>query len=61
MVAQFNLTDAQVIKWLARAGGTVNSVHKPFRQVAVGVNPPVAEERPVRARGVHVGEVHGHK
>ena len=34
-------------------------VNHPFCQVSVGVNPPVAQERPVRARVVHLGEVNG--
>ena len=35
------------------------SVNQTFGKPAVSINPPVAQERPVRARGVHVGEVNG--
>src|ERR1035437_3571487 len=35
------------------------SIHQPLRQISVSINPPVAQERPVRARGIHAGEVNG--
>ena len=34
-------------------------VSEPFRQFAIGINPPVAEEGPVGAGGVHVSQIHG--
>ena len=36
------------------------SIHKPFCQISVGVNPAVAQERPVRARVIHLGKVNWH-
>ena len=36
------------------------SINESLRQISVGINPPVAQERPVRARHVHLAEVNGH-
>jgi hypothetical protein len=35
------------------------SIRKPLRQISTSINPAVALERPVRARGVYAGEANG--
>ena len=35
-------------------------VNKPPDEIAIGINPPVAQERPVRARRVHLAKINGH-
>ena len=39
---------------------TKGLIHKPLGEIAIRINPAVAQERPVRARHVHFGEVNGH-
>src|SRR6185503_12265202 len=34
-----------------------HSIHQPLRQPGVGIDPSVAQERPVRARDIHFGQV----
>src|SRR5271156_3127513 len=42
------------------SGFEIKSVNESFCQISVSINPAVAQERPVRARHVHFGEVNGH-
>src|SRR5277367_3782184 len=39
---------------------TSGLVNEPLGEIAIRINPAVAQERPVRARHVHFGEVNGH-
>src|SRR5580704_2865179 len=54
----FRSIDPSCVLPSVRSNAQFNSIHKPLGQIPVRIDPPVAQKRPVGARGVDVGKVH---